>query len=133
VILFAMNDEASRRSKCDLRCFGARLAGFTPENYRDRLEHPHLRGYLLSLDWKTNGSCGPAGERGLGFIDSAKQDAAKLAGGFVIQAQVRIFFHHFQGVAEFGHEFRIRLGKHHEPILPGPAPGFIDFLQQLPV
>lgn len=48
-------------------------------------------------DWGSRAT----GERALGLLDAPKEDPAELAGGFVVQTEVRVLFHYIEGVAEF--------------------------------
>jgi hypothetical protein len=53
-----------------------------------------LRRNLRFLNGETNESGGTARDRSFSLADATKKDAAKLAGGFAIQAKVRVFFHY---------------------------------------
>jgi hypothetical protein len=55
---------------------------------------------------KADGLGGACGD--LGLLDAAKEDAAEFVGGFVVETEVRILFHHIKCVAEFVSEFRLR-------------------------
>jgi hypothetical protein len=55
---------------------------------------------FCSLGWKTDGSSREAGECGVAIVDLAEKDFAELAGCFVVQAEVGIFFHDVESVAK---------------------------------
>lgn len=56
---------------------------------------------LFPVGGETDRCSRATGERGLGLLDAPKEDPAELAGGFVVQTEVRVLFHHIKGIAEF--------------------------------
>ena len=104
----------------------ARLATRTDSDDAE-LGEGFLFGYL-----EADGRSGAAGDSGFGFFDTAKEDASELVCGFVVQAQVRVLFHHIEGVAKFVHEIRVCRAVQHTFILSrGLMLALSIFLQHL--
>ena len=61
---------------------------------------------------KTDGGSRATGERAFGLLYASKQDPAELAGGFVVQTEVRVLFHYVEGIAEFVREVWIGNSSH---------------------
>ena len=59
------------------------------------------------------------------LLDAAEEDIAEAIGGFIVETEVRIFFHDIKCVAEFIGEFRLRCADRHDFILPGRSFGFL--------
>jgi len=87
-----------------------------------------LRGNLCLFSRETNRCRGACGSFSL--VDAAHENAAKPARRFIVQAKVRVLFHHVEGVSKLIHEVGIGCRIHNVLIVAsGPLESFIAFLQ----